>query len=119
MANEEFDRNEMLKATFARLDPVALAIAGGIVCAFVLVFATALLLFVGAPPGIEVGYHLGLLAHFLPGYSVSISGALIGLLYGFFIGALLGFLMAAVWNVTHHIYIFLRAARMLFDQIMN
>jgi chromate transport protein ChrA len=48
-----------------------------------------------------VGPHLGELARYLPGYSVSTLGALIGAAYAGLIGAALGVLLAMTWNLVH------------------
>jgi hypothetical protein len=95
----------IIKAAFARLDAVALAIAGGTLCASVLFFATAWLLLRGAPSGVLVGPHLGLLVHFLPGYSVTWVGSLLGICYGFVIGFCAGAAVGLFWNLTHHVYL--------------
>lgn len=109
------DRGEMIvRAAFARFDFVALAVAVGSVAALGLFAATAILLVKGAPPGVEVGPHLALLANFLPGYSVTWGGAAVGLVYGFLIGAALGILIAIVWNLIHHVYLVLAVTRRYF-----
>ena len=109
------DRGEMIvRAAFARFDFVALAVAVGSVTALGLWAATAILLVKGAPPGVEVGPHLALLANFLPGYSVTWGGAAVGLVYGFLIGAALGVLIAIVWNLIHHVYLVLAVTRRYF-----
>lgn len=109
------DRGEQIvRAAFARFDLVALAVAMGSVAALGLWAATAILLAKGAPPGAAVGPHLVLLANFLPGYSVSWTGAALGLVYGFLIGAVLGVLIAIVWNLIHHVYLVLAVTRRYF-----
>jgi hypothetical protein len=109
------DRGELIvRAAFARFDLVALATATGCVCALGLWVATAILLMKGAPPGVSVGPHLALLANFLPGFSVSWPGSFVGLIYGFLIGAVLGILVAAVWNIVHHVYLMLAVTRSRF-----
>ena len=95
----------IVRAAFARLDTVALAVAAGTLGAAVLFGATAWLLLRGAPPGMEVGPHLGLLTHYLPGYRVTWSGSLIGLAYGFAIGFCAGAAVGAFWNLIHYIYL--------------
>lgn len=95
----------IIKVAFARLDFAALAVAGGTLCALVLFLATAWLLVRGAPPGALVGPHLGLLAHFLPGYSVTWPGSIVGILYGFVIGFCSGAAIGLFWNITHHVYL--------------
>jgi hypothetical protein len=104
----------IVRAAFARFDFVALAVAVGSVAALGLWAATAILLVKGAPPGVEVGPHLALLANFLPGYSVTWGGATVGLVYGFLIGAALGVLIAIVWNLIHHVYLVLAVTRRYF-----
>ena len=113
---QDWDEINAIKATFARLDPLALAVSVGVVCGALLLGATCVLVFVGAPEGISVGTHLKLLAQFLPGYDVSVAGAFVGLIYGFTIGAVLGLFLAAMWNITHHIYALGIAARGLFER---
>ncbi len=113
--NTTMDRGELIvRAAFARFDLVALAIALGAVAALGLWAATAILLWKGAPPGVGVGPHLALLANFLPGFSVSWPGSFLGLFYGFLIGAGLGILIAAVWNMVHHIYLVMLVTRRYF-----
>ena len=97
--------NLIVKAAFARLDIVALAIAEGIIGASLLFLATAWLLLRGAPPGVQVGVHLALLAHFLPGYSVSWLGSMAGIFYGFLIGFCSGAAVGALWNLIHYVYL--------------
>jgi hypothetical protein len=99
-------RGELIvEAAFARIDIVALATASGVIGACVLFFATAWLLLRGAPAGVQVGAHLGLLAHYLPGYSVSWGGAVLGVLWGFAIAFCLGAVVGAFWNLIHYAYL--------------
>lgn len=95
----------IVQAAFARIDIIALAVAAGVVGAFVLFLATAWLLLRGAPPGVQVGAHLGLLAHFLPGYNVSWGGSMVGLMYGFLAGFCSGAAVGAFWNLIHYAYL--------------
>lgn len=102
------DRSErIVRATFARLDILALAAALGVLFASLLFIATAVLLLRGAPEGATVGPHLGLLAQFLPGYSVSWPGAVVGLVHGAIIGGLLGLTVGVFWNFVHHVLLML------------
>jgi hypothetical protein len=48
--------------------------------------------------GENVGQHLGLLANYLPGYSVSWGGAVLGLAYGAVVGGLTGAAIAWIYN---------------------
>ena len=95
----------IVRTAFARLDAIALAVAAGTLGAVVLFAATACLLLRGAPPGVQVGPHLGLLAHYLPGYSVTWPGSLIVLAYGFAIGFCAGAAVGVFWNLIHHMYL--------------
>src|ERR1700741_3022080 len=97
----------VLVAGFARIDVMALAIALGTVVAVGLFLMTAALLVKGAPPGMPVGTHLNLLGFYLPGYSVSWGGSLIGAGYAWMIGASIGFVWAVLWNLSHYLYIIL------------
>lgn len=101
----------LLMAAFARMDVVALAVAMGTVCAIGLFLMTATLLIKGAPPGVDVGVHLGLLSIYLPGYSVSWGGGAIGAAYAWIVGAIVGFVWAVLWNLTHYLYIILVVVR--------
>ena len=91
----------ILAWAFARLDVAAFATASGAVCAFALFTLTLLIFFKGAPPGIPVGPHLGLLAAYMPGFTVSVPGAAIGAAYAAAIGAFGGLVLAALWNLAH------------------
>lgn len=106
------DRTELIvMAAFARLHALALAVAVGCVAGLALWGGTAFLLLRGAPHGYAVGTHLALMSNYLPGYVVSWPGSFIGLIYGFIAGALLGLVVAAVWNLSHFIYLMLIAQR--------
>lgn len=52
--------------------------------------------------GAVVGPHLALLGVYLPGYSVTFLGSLIGFVYAFVIGYALGRLMGTVYNIIAH-----------------
>jgi hypothetical protein len=101
----------LLMAAFARMDAVALAVALGTVCAVGLFLMTAVLLVKGAPPGMHVGPNLGVLGVYLPGYSVSWGGSVVGALYAGIVGAVTGFVWAVMWNLTHYLYIILVVVR--------
>ena len=76
----------MLNAAI-RINTIIMAVAFGLLCGAILWLSTAILLVRG---GQDVGTHLSLLSVFFPGYSVTWSGAWIGLLWGFVCGALSG-----------------------------
>ena len=100
------DRSDLIvKAAFARLDLVALSVATGVLLGLLMFLVTAWLLVKEAPSGIHIGPHLGLLANFLPGYSVSWPGSIVGVMYGFLLGAITGGLFGLVWNLAHYVYL--------------
>ena len=85
----------VLQAVFARLDPVALGAAFGLVGGFGLFFATAFLLLKGGP---MVGKNLALLRQYLFGFTPTWKGAFIGLAEVLVGGFLLGYLGASLRN---------------------
>ena len=100
----DVERTILMKA-FARIDGVALALAVAVVCAVGFFLATAILLIKGAPPGVPIGPNLAAFGTFLPGYSVTWTGAVVGAGYAAVVGSVIGWMVAALWNVTHFIYI--------------
>jgi hypothetical protein len=108
----------ILMTAFAKMDPVALAIALGSIWALILLLATSFLLIKGSPEGYEIGGHLELLHIYLPGYQVSWSGGLLGALYMFFIGGVTGYILAVLWNLTHYIYVVMIVIRSAWWRMM-
>lgn len=84
------------RKALARLNGQAWGISVGLVNAFGLLIATWLLVVRQGP---HVGAHLGLLGIFLPGYSVTWIGGIIGFVYMFVIGYALGRLIGFVYNL--------------------
>ena len=105
---ESDSAEELIRAAFARYDPVALAASLAITMGLGLFFATAILVLQGGSP---VGPTLSLLANYLPGYSASWPGAFLGLCEGATIGALLGTVFARFINLV----IDLHAKRFLYQ----
>ena len=101
----------MLMVAFARIDVVAMVVAVGTVFAIGMFLLTVVLVVKGAPPGITVGTHLGLLGLYLPGYSVSWGGSVFGAIYAWMLGGAIGFVWAALWNLMHYVYIILVVLR--------
>jgi len=100
-AEAEAANTKLVMALFARMDTLAMSLAVGVIGAASIFLATGILLIKGSAPGFEVGQNLSALSPFLPGYSVSWSGALAGSIYGFVAGALAGFVIAVLWNLSH------------------
>ena len=86
---------EHIAVAFAKVDPVAFGVAVGVVSGLVLFLMTATLLLKG---GAVVGPTLALLGHYLPGFSVSWSGAGVGLLEATLGGFALGYVGAWLRN---------------------
>lgn len=104
--SSDLDRSErIVRATFARLDILAIAVSVGCLFAVLLWAATASLLLRGSVAGQEIGPHLGLIAHFFPGYSVTWGGSLVGLFYGFLVGFGAGTCVGIFWNFVHHLFL--------------
>lgn len=94
ISNQEI-AEDIIKKTFARMDKFALAIATGAVCGLIPFIATLWLLIKG---GEVVGPNLRLLSQYFIGYTVSVKGAFIALMYSFLWGFLFGWLFAYLRN---------------------
>jgi hypothetical protein len=101
---EVLDFADVLRAAFARLDPVALGLSVGVVCGFGLFLATAALLIKG---GDVIGPRLALLNHYLIGYQVTWAGALVGLVEAAVVGYVIGYICARLHNLLIDGYIYL------------
>jgi len=82
-----------------QLNARAWGISFGLLAGLGLFGATLFLVIKG---GQNVGAHLGLLEVFFPGYSVTVGGAFIGLVYGFVLGYGVGRLIGALYNRLVH-----------------
>jgi protoporphyrinogen oxidase len=110
---------DVLAQAFPKLDRVAFGLSTGIVAGVMLFLMTLILLLKG---GSVVGPNLQLLAHYFPGYTVTISGSLLGLAYGFFTGFVGGWGFAFFRNIT--VFVFMafirgRAERLLLKQLLE
>jgi len=86
---------QLLKHAVVRLNGHVLGFVLGTICALVLFAATLWLVIKG---GEVVGPHLGLLANYLVGYSVTVTGSFVGAVYAFVIGYLSGYMIGTVYN---------------------
>lgn len=86
---------ESLPTTVLRIQAAGLAMVFAFLGGAAIFVMTAWLLLKG---GLEVGPHLSLLSYFLPGYSVTWGGALVGLAYGSIGGGTTGWLIATIYN---------------------
>jgi len=89
--NEESE----LERALARLNERAWGVAMGLLLGLGLLVATLFLVIKG---GENVGAHLGLLGIFLPGYSVTVVGSLVGFVYAFVIGYAFGRIIGLIYN---------------------
>jgi len=85
----------LIRAAVARLRAGILALVCALLAGSGLALATVWLLVRGGP---NVGQHLALLRNYLPGYTVTWPGALLGFLYGALIGGLVGWTTAWIYN---------------------
>lgn len=86
---------QIINKALVRFNEQGWGIAFGSVFGFGLFFATVFLVLRG---GIMVGQHLNLLSVYMPGYSVSVVGALVGFVYAFVIGYGVGRTIGTVYN---------------------
>jgi hypothetical protein len=87
--------DKVIIEAFSRLDRTALGFAVGALCGLAVFTATIFLLIKG---GDVVGPNLALLGQFFIGYTVTLKGSFIGLIYGFLVGFILGWLIALLRN---------------------
>jgi hypothetical protein len=88
---------EKITHIFPRLDPVALGISVGIT-AGVAIFAATLFLVIR--DGLTDGPNLALISNFLPGYTITLWGSVVGLFGLFIFGFFFGLLFAYLRNVA-------------------
>jgi len=89
------DEQRILRHAVARLRAGIMAVTFGMTGGVGLFAATVWLVIQG---GDLVGPHLGLLANYLPGYTVTWGGAVLGLLYGGLLGASFGGAITWLYN---------------------
>jgi len=89
------EERHVLRQQMAHIHEQGWGIAIGLVLGLGLLVATNILVLKG---GATVGPHLGLLALYLPGYSVTFGGSLIGFVYTFVIGYACGRSVATIYN---------------------
>lgn len=110
---------ELVTATFSKLDRVALGMATGTTLGVLLLAATLFLVVKG---GTLVGPHLSLLVHYFPGYRVTLLGGFIGFLYAFVLGFGAGWLFALIRNTGLLLYFAMvrrSAERQIFLKLLN
>ena len=86
---------QVIRKAIARLRASILAIVCGLLAGSGLAVATLWLVLLG---GQNVGQHLILLRNYLPFYSVTWPGAILGFFYGLVLGGLAGWTTAWIYN---------------------
>jgi hypothetical protein len=89
------DEQQVLAKVIFEVHDQGWGIASGLLLGLGLLVATDVLVFKG---GQNVGSHLGLLSVYLPGYSVTVIGSLVGFVYAFVIGYGIGRSVCAIYN---------------------
>jgi len=89
------EERALLQQVTARASGQAWGIAVGALCGLGLCAATVVLVIRGGP---NPGPHLGLLGAYFPGFQVTWTGSLLGLLYGALTGYLVGRVVAGLYN---------------------
>src|SRR5687767_3037084 len=87
--------DKVIFEAFAKLDRTALGLAVGTLSGLLVFLATIILIIKG---GSVIGPNLVLLGQFFFGYTVTVPGAFIGLIYGFVVGFVVGWLIALLRN---------------------
>lgn len=107
MTKTQSDINELiiLHAIFAKIDKTAFALASGFIFFLGMFFLTAIVINMGGASETVIGPYLQSIAYYLPGYSVTWMGGIIGSIYLAVIGTLIGFLFAILWNLVHYLYL--------------
>jgi len=89
------ERDQELENAVLRLNGRAWGVAFGLLLGIGIFVATNLLVVRGGP---RVGQHLSMLKVFLPGYTVTFLGSLVGFIYAFVFGYAIGRLVGTVYN---------------------
>ncbi len=100
MPNQEKSANRGPELRIYRMNALVNGIVCGLICAVVLFAMTAWLLLKG---GEVVGPHLALLGQYLPGYSVTWPGSILGLFYGLLLGFVIGYAASWLYNLISSI----------------
>lgn len=107
---------DALRAILTPLDAVALGMAVSLLSGTLLFLATITLVVRG---GEAVGPHLSLLSQYIPGYSVTWSGSVVGGFGGLVGGFLLGLAVAVVRNMIARVYIQVSLLLVRMDQYLD
>jgi hypothetical protein len=95
----------VLNAIFAKIDKTAFALASGLIYFLGMFVITAIIICKSTTPDMLLESNLQSLSYYLPGYSLTWVGNIIGSIYLGIIGALIGFMFAIFWNLVHYLYL--------------
>ncbi len=112
----EVDKDKLpspLLLAFAPLHRVAMGVAVGVVLGGLILLMTITLVIRGGP---FPGPRLGLLSQFFFGYTVTVPGAFVGLLWGFAAGFILGWGFAVLRNLVVWIWLTVIRSRAEMEQ---
>ncbi len=115
MRTSRHGQDELVAAAFLPLEKLAFGVATGVTAAIVMFLATTVYLLRQPQPA----FHLGLLAQFFAGYSVSWSGALIGAAWAGFSGFVLGWFLAFSRNLLLAVMLFAVRRRAELNRAMD
>jgi hypothetical protein len=110
---QDIDESPVLLRAFAPLHRIAMGVAGAVVVSGLLAIVTIVLWLRGTDEAITAG---SLLGQFLWGYSVSVRGIFIGLIWGVVIGFVMGYGFALVRNAAVWLWLTLIRSRAEMDQ---
>jgi flagellar biosynthesis component FlhA len=94
--------DELILHAFARIDGVAFGIAVGAVLGLLIFAATTFVVVKGSEAH---DLKLELLSQYYPGYTVTLTGAIVGFVYGLLSGFLLGWFIALLRNASLRLYL--------------
>lgn len=104
----------ILNAVFAKVDKTAFSLASGVVFFVIMFVLTAILILKGATPTTLIGPNMQSLSFYLPGYSLTWIGNLVGSTYIGVIGMFLGAFFSILWNLVHYLYLAFMVNRLKF-----
>lgn len=93
--DQQEDKSRQVHHHIVRIQCEVLAFVMAVILGLTIFFATIWLVIKGGP---DVGKHLQLLRHYLPGFTVTWGGSFLGLLYGMVIGGAVGWFIGFIYN---------------------
>ncbi len=110
---QDMDESPVLLRAFAPLHSIAMGLAGAVVASGLLTIVTIVLLLRGTDEAITAG---SLIGQFLWGYSVSLPGIFVGLVWGVVVGFVMGYGFALLRNAAVWLWLTMIRSRAEMDQ---